>query len=199
MKESNFELKNTDEGLEKDVSFEDSLNIAKQLLEKYGPQIRENLGKDVNNFGGLVFEDYQDAISHFLKLIPDQDKEFYSAHGVTRRDDLNKLAAALNIMSNKAIKGYSGLIAYSSQFSAFTHKADFLILSKFLKPLRKQDVDGKFYLHNQNNDLWDADIGAFVVNTKFYPMVEEFKKMYPDVNIIKANQLPEYFIKEEGK
>ena len=42
---------------------------------------------------------------------------------------------------------------------------------------------------------WEADIGAIVVNTKYYPLVEEFKEMFPDVNIIKANELSEYFQK----
>jgi hypothetical protein len=75
--------------------------------------------------------------------------------------------------------------------------ADFLIISSFDKPLHKEsdlmEADKKETKYSKT-DLWEAQIGAVVVNTHFYPMVEEFKKMFPDLNIIKANELAEYLM-----
>ena len=39
---------------------------------------------------------------------------------------------------------------------------------------------------------WKANIGAIVVDVHYYPLVGEIQKMFPNVNIIKANQLEDY-------
>lgn len=41
--------------------------------------------------------------------------------------------------------------------------------------------------------LFKINIGMLVVNTKFYPLVEELRNMFPNRTIIKANEIPEHF------
>ncbi len=103
-------------------------------------------------------------------------------------------------MANKSIKGEVDTLGVSSYEDAgigksikrfaFT-KGDFLVVSKFDKslPMRDEKEGGL-----KNNEIgWEADIGAFVVDVHYYPLVDELKSTFPGVNIIKANELPGYF------
>ncbi len=174
------------------VSFEESLKIAHDLLEKYGDAMKSQYGQDIDGWEGLVFKDYQKSIGHYIETMPDDVLKHFSAHGITRYSIEDRLAGALNILANKAIKGECGSLERNrGQFGAYT-SGDFLVVSKPDKPLpMTEEKDGR--QQSVFNEVgWMAEIGAFIVDTKYYPMVNELRRMFPDVNIIKANQLPEY-------
>lgn len=181
--------------LDEIVSFEESLYLAKELLVKYQKQIEKNLYEDVDGWGEDYESCYQNSIGHFLEEVPEELLERFDGHGMTKNSEINRLAGALNVLANKAIKGECGHLK-SRHIPAYTH-GDFLIVSKIdkglpithIKDSRKQPIFNKIG--------WTADIGAFVVNTHYYPIVEELKKKFPDVNIIRANELKEYLLQEE--
>ena len=180
---------------EKLVSIEESKGLAKQLLTLYESQIRNYLQKDVDGLGKL-YTDYQDSTSHFLKMISEDIREHYQGHGITRGSELDRLTALLNIMANQAIKGEHGPLVGgdSAVIRAFQKEIEFLVISKKDKPLHKeQGKNGRMQpIFNEMNQ-WQADIGTIIVNTKYYPLVSEFRKMFPNVSIIKASELTEYF------
>ncbi|TSA46205.1 hypothetical protein D4R51_00485 [bacterium] len=181
------------------VSYEESLKLAKDLLTRYQEKIRENMDKDVDGWGEF-YTSFQKSIGHFLEQIPEDILRHYDAHGITRNDTIDQLAACLSILSNKSIRGEVGILGVSGYESqgignpikrfAFT-KGDFLVVSKFDKPLPIQDEKEGSLKNNETG--WEADIGAFVVDVHYYPLVDELKDRFPDVNIIKANELPLYF------
>jgi hypothetical protein len=173
-----------------EVSYKESCLLARDLLLKYKQEIMNNyFMKDVDNIGGLQEEgEYRDAITYFMSKVDNSERKLYSGHGVIpREDELYQLGAGLNILANKRIIGSIGHLDKEEGFnSAWTRNADFFILSQKGKPLR-----GEIQTISKNG--WNANIGAFVVNTHFYALVDEFKNMFPDVNIIKANELENYF------
>ena len=172
-----------------EVSYKESCLLARDLLLKYEKDILNNYyGKDVDNLGGIQESDYRDAITYFMNKIDNTTRKLYSGHGVVpREDEVYQLGAGLNILANKRIIGSIGHLDKEQGFnSAWTRNVDFFILSKKEKPLRVET-------QTSSKNGWKADIGAFVVNTHFYALVDEFKKMFPDINIIKANELEKYF------
>lgn len=183
------------------VPFEQSLNLATELYAQYEPAIRANLQKEV---GGIKdrYRDYPNLIRHFLKKVPDEVAEQFMGHGITKASGdikLGQLAAVLNIMANRAIKGDWGKVRKSEYIDAYD-SGPFLILSKKGKNLglrRVMDDDG--YNHGwERNEIGSlVDIGAVVVNAKFYPMIEKLKELFPDMNIIKASELPDYMEEEK--
>ena len=193
-----IDQRKTSEG--KVVSYKESLELAKSLLEKYKNEILQNRDKDVDGFdNGELYTDFQKSIKHFMIEIPEDIKKHYSGHGITRNSGLDQLAGFLNIAANKAIKGYCGLIVGSDGYNAYTH-GDFIILSKkdINLPVKEfssksREEESVFIEIDNGNLAWKANIGAMVVDVKYYPLVEELKKMFPEINIIKANELPKYF------
>ncbi|MFA6185563.1 MAG: hypothetical protein WC720_05480 [Candidatus Shapirobacteria bacterium] len=182
------EKKDTKENLQEKslVSFLDSLKEAEELEKKYEKDLDEQLEK--LNEDSIVPEE---AIKYFIGKIPLEIKKKYLAHGVVHRGR-DPLSATLNIMANKSLKGTFG--EYGSMFVPWD-EADFLIVSKRDQNPFVLDDKGKVQKVNLNNEFLGhkIDIGAIVINTRYYPLVEELKKRYPDVNIIKANQVAEYF------
>jgi hypothetical protein len=184
--------KDTENNQEKEiVPFQESLKLANELLARYDKEIRANMGKNIDGWSELIFTDFQKSIKHFTQETPEEILTHFQGHGITKFSHPEQLAAALNIMANKAIKGYCGQLGGPSNLNAYT-RGDFLVLSKYDKTLPVQDEkgEGKF-----NEIGWMADIGAFVIDVKYYLIVEELKKMFPDINIIKANELPQYLKK----
>jgi len=182
------------------VPHEESLELAKKLFAKYESQIRDNMGKDIDGWGE-PYTDYQKSIQHFLEKIPDDILERFHGHGITRKSTLDQLAGVLNILVNKSIKGECGPLGGKTGYPnvGAYKRGDFLVISKIDKGLPiTEERDG----HQQpifNEVGWMANIGAFVIDARYYPMVEELKRMFPDVNIIKANELTEYLKAEETK
>lgn len=177
------------------ITFEESMEIAKKLSEKYKTQIEENLYKDIDNWGE-PYTDYQKSIEHFLKEVPEDTLKHFQGHGITKKSTLDQLAGALNILANKSIKGWCGPLEGSTQGYNAYRRGFFLIISNFDKPLASFKKDNNENIPETNEIGWLADIGAFVIDTKYYPIVEELKKMFPEVNIIKANELTQYFKKQ---
>lgn len=172
-----------------ETSYKESCLLARDLLQKYKEKImHEYYAKDVEGLGGIIESEYQDLITYFMDKIDNSEKKPFSGHGVIPRgEEVFQLGAGLNIMANKRIIGSVGHLDKEQGFNkAWTRNADFFILSKKGKPLKSKD-------QSESKNGWNADIGAFVVNTHFYALVDEFKKMFPDVNIIKANELEDYF------
>ncbi len=179
----------TEQREQKLVYYKESLGFAEKLLERYGEKIKENLSKDVDGWDE-TYTDYQRSIDHFLEQIPDDILNRYQAHGITRKDEIDRLAAVLNILANSSIKGWSGRLGGETGGYGAYKNADYLVISKLDKPLSIKNEKGE----TRFNEIgWEADIGAFVVDTKYYPLVEELKAMFPTTNIIKANELPKYF------
>ena len=96
---------------------------------------------------------------------------------------IGQLAAVLNILSTGEIKGYWAPLKNSGYINAYT-SGPFLILSHKYKTL----MSGQ-----------KQSIGAVVVNAEFYPLVEKLKKIFPDMNIIKASEMYDYMRKEEDE
>lgn len=174
------------------VPYEKSLELAKKLFEKYESQIRDNMYEDIDGWGN-VYTENQRSIRHFLEKIPDDVLKHYQGHGITRNSKVEQLAGALSVMANKSIKGWYGPLGGETGGYGAYKTAELLAISKFDKGLPvTQEVNSR--QEQVFNEIgWKADIGAFVVDTRYYPMIEELKAMFPDVNIIKANELTEYF------
>jgi len=93
-------------------------------------------------------------------------------------------------LENSTIKGDQGPIG-GGQLGAYTN-VDFLIVSHV-------DVDlfgGQDFVKNEIGFV--SNIGAYVIGSRFYPIIDELKFMYPDRNIIRADSIFEYVNKEIG-
>jgi hypothetical protein len=168
------------------VSIEESQRVARNLLEKYETEITAQAFQDINGWN-RPFETklYQNAIDHYLRDIPTEIQAQYWAHGVTRGQVLDRLTATLNVLSNSGIKGDVGRLG--GMYGGFMTQCDFLFLLEKDNPFpsgkpQKPDETG----------LFKINIGVLVINTKFYPLVDELRSMFPNRKIIKANELPEY-------
>jgi hypothetical protein len=172
------------------TTFAESMELANDLLNRHGDEIRSQMGKDIDGWGE-PYTDWQKSISHFITGTSEDILKRFVGHGITRKDGVNQLAAALNILANKSIKGECGRLGGSGGYHAY-NSGDFIVISKldFNLPVTVEtngEQETKF-----NEIGWLANIGAFVVDTKYYSIVEELKKMFPEVNIIRANELPKY-------
>lgn len=187
----NIELVNKDF-----LSHEKSLEIVDYLFNKYKDEMRKNLNKDVDGWGNGG--SYQRSNQYYFRRIPEKILEHYWGHGITRGDERDRLASLLCISANKSIRGT--IAGFSSQMSPYTN-AEFIVISqkdkemdiREIKPgtdytVPVLDIDGSMKIKN---------LGAISIDVKYYPMYEELKKMFPDVNIIKANELNKYFGVEE--
>jgi len=165
------------------VPFEQSLKLATKLYAEFEPAIRANLQKEMD--GVKEFSDYPNLIRHFLRQVPDGEQERYAGHGITKTSGvidnptLGQLAAFLNILATGEIKGSRALLKNSGYIDALTG-GPFIILSH-------RDKD---FIEGQRQS-----IGAAVVNAEFYPLVEKLKELFPDINIIRANEMPDYMKK----
>lgn len=180
------------------VTYEESRKLAEELLARFKNEILGNMQKDVDGWGP-VYADFQNSIKHFLKEVPEDILKHYGAHGITKGSEVDRLAGALNILANRSMKGWYGpLGGEAGGYNAYRN-GDFLVVSKFDKSLAIKEEKGGEEKPVFDAMGWKADIGAFVVDVRFYPLIEEFKKMFPDVNIIRANEIPGYFETDNGR
>ncbi len=173
------------------ITYEESLELAKDLLNRHKNEILGQKDKDVDGWG-TPYTDHQKSIRHFIDKTPQDILERFVGHGITKKGEIDRLAAALNILANKSIQGSCGQLAGNiGGYNAYKD-GDFIVISKLDTNFRiMQELDGR--LQPELNEIGLlVNIGAFVVDTKYYSMVEELKTMFPDVNMIKANELPEY-------
>ncbi len=174
------------------VSYEKSKKIAEDLLVRFKNEILANMQKDIDGWGP-AYADFQNSIQHFLKKVPENILGHYGAHGVTKGDELDNLAGALNILANHSMKGWYGPLGRGEGGYNAYRTGDFLVVSKFDKSLGVKEERSGEKKAVLNAIGLKVDIGVLVVNVHFYPLIEELKKMFPDVKIIKANEIPGYF------
>jgi hypothetical protein len=173
------------------VPYEQSFKLAVQLMDRK----RQGLAlADNENFG-------RSDIPDFIQSIPDTIKSRFFGHGITRegkyRDRADRLAAFINILDNNTIKGDYGPLL-GGQPSAYTN-VDLLILSHLDKHLGTFEGVGEPVGGSKlttNNIGWVADVGAYVVGNKYSPIIDELKKLYPNKNIIRADEISD-FVSEE--
>ena len=202
MKESGFNkiIKNLSEQKTSDeefLSYENALEKADYLIGKYKNEIKANLWKDVDRLdNGEAHSDYQKSIEHFLEGKPRELLSHYYGHGVTKGSVQDRVAALLCIAANKSIKGDAAPLVRGDKvyISAYTN-AEILVLSPkdvSIQPRVKKDGRDMSEPIFYSDRSWKANIGAIVVDVHYYPLVGEIQKMFPNVNIIKANQLEDY-------
>ena len=104
------------------VPYEQSRKLAEELLARFRKEIDGNLHKDVDGWGE-PHTSFQKSIRHFLEQIPEDVLRHYTAHGVTRHDEIGRLTAALNILANKRIKGWYGRLMVEPRegYDAYIH------------------------------------------------------------------------------
>ncbi len=166
------------------VPYEQSLALATELYKKYHDELME---ASFENFGNS-------NIDKFLDLIPKEIQKEFIGHGITRGAGLGNLASFINILDNSTIKGSSAPLA--GGYGSYTQGRIF-ILSHFKKPLflRKLETERE-YIMNEIGLV--SDIGAYVISCAYYPILDELKKLYPDKNIIRADEIPKYIENETG-
>ena len=177
------------------ISYDQSFALATRLFKEYHDKLTL---ADLENFGHANTGD-------FINKIPTDLREKFIGHGITRggkyHTEADLLAAFINILDNSTIKGDCGSLI-SGQLGAFA-RADLLILSHYNTHLiSKNSLDntesqGKYMVHNEIG--WIANIGAYVVSNKYYPILDELKKLYPDKNIIRTDEIVKYVEKETGE
>jgi hypothetical protein len=166
------------------VLYQESLVLATKLYDEY----KDDLAKaQMDNFGRA-------NMSEYINQIPKEVAEKFYAHGITRGTQTTNLAVFMNILANDSIKGdYGALIG--GQFGAWT-RSDLLILSHYDRHL---GVSGDGDSRLKKNEIgWVADIGAYVISNKYYPVLDELKKLYPGKNIIRADEIPQFVSQEVG-
>jgi hypothetical protein len=165
------------------IPYEQSFSLASQLEQKHHDELvlaeRPTFGKS--------------NMPDVLSKLPNEVRARFYGHGVTRggknKSSADKLAAFINILDNSTIKGDQGPLE-SGQLGAYTN-VDFLIVSHLDRHLNKEDQDrGSAQIRNEIG--WVADIGAYVIGSRYYPIIDDLKVLYPDKNIIKADEIPGY-------
>jgi hypothetical protein len=203
MEKYSFEKQNKNEQ-QKFAPYNESFELATKLLEKYKERI-QNEQCDNEEMDEVFGE--KEAIAKFVNLLPEDILKKYEGHGITRNSEIEQLAAAINIAQNKTIMGWKGKLK-TSQCRSYT-MGSFLILSPYNQSLNKDKSifhkikgnkigKGTIIGSNQNGErlAWEANIGVIVVNTRLYPLVDELRKMFPDIKIIRANELTKHILNE---
>ncbi len=190
---SNEEIQKSEKSF---VPYEQSLEVAKQLLEEYKDELAK-AGGSPKTFDEGVSPYTHDATSHFLKDVPPEIQEEFWGHGISKKSEVDILAALINILENHSIRGDTGRLIDAGTGKTYIpayKKSPFLIVSHFKRPLVVTKDNRAVF----NEIGAEVDAGAIIVNNDYYPLVEKLKALYPGANIIKANELPEYIKKESG-
>ncbi|MFH0792261.1 MAG: hypothetical protein V1905_03550, partial [bacterium] len=94
---------------EKFAGTDECYKKAVELYEKHKKEIKDNLHKPID--GLEEYRDYPNSIRHFLEQVSgDELKRFYG-HGITKKDDIHQLAAAISILENYALRGDTAPVA----------------------------------------------------------------------------------------
>ena len=171
-------------GEQKGIEFAESLELAKELSNKYFEEIHR-LALEKDPFGrGLI---------GCLNSIPSETLSRYKGHGIIKGEgSVGGLAIALNIMANQTIKGWAGP-PVPGPLSAYV-RGDFLIVSKRDESLMVVDRDGEGERTSHlTKNGWKANIGAVIIHPKYHSMLPELRSMFPEMNIVEADHVAEYF------
>lgn len=144
------------------------------------------------------------VIGKQLEQFPPEILHEYWGHGVTRGNKLDRLTAAISILSDGAMKGDIAPLTRSGYADAYID-GDFFAISHKGKQLMEYDQNRRpIFISLGENEYTGKEIkavkinpGAIVVNAWFYPIVEELRSRFPKATILYANELPEYIMKEE--
>ena len=92
------------------------------------------------------------------------------------------------------MQGDWGRLANSGNIDAYSN-GPALIVSHYDKSLGvypESHKPGSAVRPAQNEMGSVVDIGAVVLNSSWYPLTEELKEMFPDLKIIRADELKDY-------
>jgi hypothetical protein len=184
---------------------EECREIAEEIYGKYERELLEHQEQPVDGDSGWRATG-RGVIENHLKQFSPETLHDYWGHGVTRGNKLDRLTAAISILSDGAMKGDSAPLADSGYVNAYTD-GDFLALSHKGKQLMEYDENRRpIFISLGENEYTGREIkavkinpGAFVVNAWFYPIVEELRSRFPQATILYANELPDYIKKEEAE
>ncbi|HEY4474663.1 MAG TPA: hypothetical protein VJC06_01955 [Candidatus Paceibacterota bacterium] len=184
------------------VSPEQSRKESEELLALHEQELLDNMNKEVDGVEA-IYRDYPSLIEHFIKQVPEEQLQRFWGHGITRGRNVDQLSSALNLLENKVMIGDSAQL--KSVFQSAWTDGPFLVISEKDKSLV---IGGTFEecgknlvkigIHRYTGEDIRAikiNIGAFVVDAKFYPLVKDLRKRFPNVNIIYARDLPTYLSK----
>ena len=151
----------------------------------------------------VTHSDYPGLIEHFVRQVPEEQLKRFWGHGITRGRDIDQLSSALNLLENKVMVGDSSQLKSVFQsawtegpFLVISEKDESLVLGKTFEERGKNVIKiGEHRYTGEDVKAIKINIGAFVIDAKFYPLVEELRKRFPDVNIIYARDLPAYLSK----
>lgn len=183
---------------------EECRKIAEDLYVRYQDKLLENRNKPIDG-NKWWYATGRGVIEDHLQQFTPEVLSHYWGHGITRGNEIDHLAAAVSILANKAIKGSTAPLYHSGYVDAYTD-GSFLVISHKGDHLVERDQDKKpsFTSLGENRSTGEEvravkiNPGAFVVNANFYPLVDELRRMFPEVNVLYANQLPEYIKREES-
>jgi hypothetical protein len=192
MGQSNIEI-----GSETVISLDGILQKAADLLAKHKGEDLWTNGYQEDFPGG----DYQNhAMDIFLDQVPAEIRNRYSGHGITRGFLVDQLAALMVIAEKGLVIGSEGPLAHGARetyMTAYTNGSA-LVVSKIDMPLVAAWDDGhEVEMQGERKTACEADVAAIILNSELYPLYEELKAMYPKVNFIKANQIPDFFMGRE--
>jgi hypothetical protein len=169
---------------------------AQTLIEQYRNQLATHSGHK-EDFPDSFYTGTDQAIDHFLRQIPTETLKRYWGHGITKGTEEDQLTALLAILEKGLIAGSAAGLT-TGQPPAYTDGCA-LVLSKLDGTLMRKINDMPVFHNVEDNGrimkTWEADIGAIVLNSTYYPLVGEFKTMYPNVQILKANESPAFLHK----
>ena len=176
------------------ASIEDSRRIAKEIYDLYKDKLEGYAPEEVDGIK-TKFGQYPNLVEEYLRDMPDEVQSHFWAHGITRGDKLDQLTSVISVLSNSAIRGDTAKLRGSGFIDAWT-QGGFVILSKkdqFLMPRNPTLI--KLGDHTYTGEPIKAarvDVGATVVNDEFIWIVEELRKRFPNMRILKPSELPAY-------
>lgn len=139
------------------------------------------------------------SIPEFLEQIDIKILDQYQGHGVTRGTYEEQIAAAISLLDSKIMLGYS-----ASLMRSYTD-GSLLVISLKNHNLIETDENGE----DKSVDIKTSDgeikagmkiqPGAFVFNDQFDVLVEDFKKLFPNENILHAWEIADYIKMQEKK
>ena len=175
------------------LSFDDSLGKAKELYKKHSEEIRmaEARPEDKEAMFGT-----HKAIPSFLEKIPKDVLSQYYFHGISRGEDLNQLAALIDVCGNHFLVGNFGKIGAGHLFEPIL-SGSAVIFSRPDEDFCVSDEKGETIKIGVNDKMYHKiNIGGIILSPKWYSLQEELSQLFPNVTFIRANQIPDYFSKK---
>lgn len=179
------------------VSPEQSMAIAHELYTKHQAEITE-----ARNASGIPDEPLSNDTA--LHRLPNEIKKQYWGHGILRKNDEANLGAAISIIQNSAIIGSVGPMS-GGMPNCYT-EAELFFISHKGSQMFVPGADGRpervsfGKRHPSNEDVVGIKVvfGALIVSGRFAPVVDDLRKMYPDVKILRPEEIDGYIQSEEA-